>query len=232
MAKKTEKEVKTEKIEKIEKVNEDVNKNIEPIEKTPSEVEILRAQLEEMKKAMAEMMNKASVPSQSVVLKEAEDEVEVGCRMLQGIGLNSEDGTVSVDISFNDTQSLTISEIKKLFRRAHIKKLFEDGVCYFEDEANYQVFNIRSHKDLSNEALISLLTLNNVNDIIRELDILTENKRNSNVLNCVIYRICNMIRKGQLKDWDYYIRKGIESYFGTEFDRGISVLNSLDALRQ
>lgn len=70
---------------------------------------------------MAEMMSKASAPSQSVVLKEAEDEVEVGCRMLQGIGLNSEDGTVSVDISFNDTQSLTISEVKKLFRRAHIK---------------------------------------------------------------------------------------------------------------
>lgn len=61
---------------------------------------------------MAEMMSKASAPSQSVVLKEAEDEVEVGCRMLQGIGLNSEDGTVSVDISFNDTQSLTISEVK------------------------------------------------------------------------------------------------------------------------
>ena len=139
---------------------------------------------------------------------------------------------VAVDILFNDTQSLTISEVKKLFRRAHIKKLFEDGVCYFEDETNYQAFNIRNHKDLSDESLISLLTLNNVNDIIRELDILTENKRNSNVLNCVIYRICNMIRKGQLKDWDYYIRKGIESYFGTEFDRGISVLNSLDALRQ
>lgn len=229
MAKQTKKEIKT---EKVEKVNEDINENIVQTEETPPEVEMLRAQLEEMKKAMVEMMSKASAPSQSVVLKEAEDEVEVGCRMLQGIGLNSEDGTVSVDISFNDTQSLTISEVKKLFRRAYIKKLFEDGVCYFEDETNYQAFNIRNHKDLSDESLISLLTLNNVNDIIRELDILTENKRNSNVLNCVIYRICNMIRKGQLKDWDYYIRKGIESYFGTEFDRGISVLNSLDALRQ
>ena len=155
MAKQTKKEIKT---EKVEKVNEDINENIVQTEETPSEVEMLRAQLEEMKKAMAEMMSKASAPSQSVVLKEAEDEVEVGCRMLQGIGLNSEDGTVSVDISFNDTQSLTISEVKKLFRRAHIKKLFEDGVCYFEDETNYQAFNIRNHKDLSDESLISLLT--------------------------------------------------------------------------
>ena len=41
-----------------------------------------------------------------------------------------------------------------------------------------------------------------------------------------------MIRKGKLKDWDYYVRKGIESYFGVAFDRGISILNSLDALKQ
>ena len=123
------------------------------------------------------------------------------------------------------------NEMKKLFRRAYIKKLFEDGICYFVDEESYKLFNIRKHKDLSEEALVSLLTSGSVNDIIKELDVITENKRNSNVLNCVIYRICNMIRKGELKDWDYYIRKGIESYFGTEFDRGISILNSLDALR-
>ena len=176
-------------------------------------------------------MSKASAPSQNILVKEAEDEVEIGCRMLQGIGLNSEDGTVSINIGFNDTQSLTISEMKKLFRRAHIKKLFEDGVCYFENDTDYEIFGIRNHKDLSDESLISLLKLDNVNDIIRKLDVITESKRNSNVLNCIIYRICNMIRKGELKDWDYYIRKGIESYFGMEFDRGISILNSLDRIR-
>lgn len=197
-----------------------------------SEVEILKAQIEEMKKAMAEMVNKANTPSQSIVVKEAEDEVEIGCSMLQGIGLSSDDGTITINIGFNDVQSLTISEVKKLFRRAYIKKLFEDGVCYFVDEDSYKIFNIRNHKDLSEETLISLLTLNNANDIIKELDKITENKRNSNILNCIIYRICDMIRKGKLKDWDYYVRKGIESYFGVEFDRGISILNSLDALKQ
>ena len=226
---KTQKEIKdtkTEKIEKVETKTEEVKS-----ESASLEVELLKAQLEEMKKAMAEMMSKASVPSQNILVKEAEDEVEIGCRMLQGIGLNSEDGTVSINIGFNDTQSLTISEMKKLFRRAHIKKLFEDGVCYFENDTDYEIFGIRNHKDLSDESLISLLKLDNVNDIIRKLDVITESKRNSNVLNCIIYRICNMIRKGELKDWDYYIRKGIESYFGMEFDRGISILNSLDRIR-
>lgn len=223
---KSEKEVtkKVEEIKKVEEVKSEVNNK-------PSEVELLKAQIEEMKKAMAEMTKKASEPSKSIIVKEAEDEVEIGCRMLQGIGLTSDDGTVYISLSFDDVQSLTINEMKKLFRRAYIKKLFEDGICYFVDEESYKLFNIRKHKDLSEEALVSLLTSGSVNDIIKELDVITENKRNSNVLNCVIYRICNMIRKGQLKDWDYYIRKGIESYFGTEFDRGISILNSLDALR-
>ena len=223
---KSEKEVtkKVEEIKKVEEVKSEVNNE-------PSEVELLKAQIEEMKKAMAEMTKKASEPSKSIIVKEAEDEVEIGCRMLQGIGLTSDDGTVYISLSFDDVQSLTINEMKKLFRRAYIKRLFEDGICYFVDEESYELFNIRKHKDLSEEALVSLLTSGSVNDIIKELDVITENKRNSNVLNCVIYRICNMIRKGQLKDWDYYIRKGIESYFGTEFDRGISILNSLDALR-
>lgn len=223
---KSEKEVtkKVEEIKKVEEVKSEFNNE-------PSEVELLKAQIEEMKKAMAEMTKKASEPSKNIIVKEAEDEVEIGCRMLQGIGLTSDDGTVYISLSFDDVQSLTINEMKKLFRRAYIKRLFEDGICYFVDEESYKLFNIRKHKDLSEEALVSLLTSGSVNDIIKELDVITENKRNSNVLNCVIYRICNMIRKGQLKDWDYYIRKGIESYFGTEFDRGISILNSLDALR-
>lgn len=226
--KETNKKVEPEKIEEVKvQETEDGQKN-----EAPSEVELLRAQIEEMKKAMAEMATKASVPSQSILVKEAEDEVEIGCRMLQGIGLVSDDGTVSIDLKFNDVQSATISEIKKLFRKSHIKKLFEDGICYFVDEADYEIFSIRNYKDLSDENLISLLTLNNVNDIIKKLDIITEYKRNSNVLNCIIYRICNMIIKGQLKDWDYYVRKGIESYFDIEFDRGISILNSIRTLRQ
>ena len=47
MAKQTKKEIKT---EKVEKVNEDINENIVQTEETTSEVEMLRAQLEEMQK--------------------------------------------------------------------------------------------------------------------------------------------------------------------------------------
>lgn len=244
MAKNDKKEIKTteknmdEKVKNTEKIQEvpvveEKSEVIEPVEevKEDNEVELLKAQLEAMKKQMEDMAKSVSAPAQSIVIKEAEDEVTIGCRMLQGIGLHSDDGTIKINLSFNEEQTATINEMKKLLRQAGVKKAFEDGICYFQDEACYKIFNIKGYKDLSDESLIALLSLKDVNEIIRKLDNLTENKKESSVVNCIIYRICNMIRKKQLSNWDYYVRKGIEDYFKIEFDRGINILNSLDTIR-
>lgn len=233
---KNSKSVKQEKILKEEIIAEN-NEEIKEVKEikednTISEVELLRAQLEEMKKAMAEMMNKASVPSQSVIIKEEEGEIYIGCRMLQGIGLSSSDNSIQIRLRFNEEQPITIREMKLLLRKASIRKIFEDGLCYFKEKENYDLFGIKKYKDLSDEMIVSLLKLNNVNEITRELNDITENKRNSAVLNCIIYRMCDMIRKGTLKSLDYYIRTGLEDYFKVEFNRGINTLNSLDALKQ
>lgn len=233
---KNSKSVKQEKILKEEIIAEN-NEEIKEVKEikednTISEVELLRAQLEEMKKAMAEMMNKASVPSQSVIIKEEEGEIYIGCRMLQGIGLSSSDNSIQIRLRFNEEQPITIREMKLLLRKASIRKIFEDGLCYFKEKENYDLFGIKKYKDLSDERIITLLDLNNVNEITRELNDITENKRNSAVLNCIIYRMCDMIRKGTLKSLDYYIRTGLEDYFKVEFNRGINTLNSLDALKQ
>lgn len=233
---KNSKSVKQEKILKEEIIAEN-NEEIKEVKEikednTISEVELLKAQLEEMKKAMAEMMNKASVPSQSVIIKEEEGEIYIGCRMLQGIGLSSSDNSIQIRLRFNEEQPITIREMKLLLRKASIRKIFEDGLCYFKEKENYDLFGIKKYKDLSDEMIVSLLKLNNVNEITRELNDITENKRNSAVLNCIIYRMCDMIRKGTLKSLDYYIRTGLEDYFKVEFNRGINTLNSLDALKQ
>lgn len=233
---KNSKSVKQEKILKEEIIAEN-NEEIKEVKEikednTISEVELLRAQLEEMKKAMAEMMNKASVPSQSVIIKEEEGEIYIGCRMLQGIGLSSSDNSIQIRLRFNEEQPITIREMKLLLRKASIRKIFEDGLCYFKEKENYDLFGIKKYKDLSDEMIVSLLKLNNVNEITRELNDITENKRNSAILNCIIYRMCDMIRKGTLKSLDYYIRTGLEDYFKVEFNRGINTLNSLDALKQ
>lgn len=197
-----------------------------------SEVVALKQQLEEMKKAMEVLMNNKAVEPSKIYVKEAEDEVIIGCRILQGVGWgdpNKDEGEIR--LRFNEEQSVTVSDMKKFFRIASIRKLFEDGICYFSNEEDYALFNIRKHIDLSNENLINILNNKNANEIIRELDKLTNEKKNGSIVNCIVYRICDMIKTNELK-WDYYTRKAIEDYLGVEFDRGIMTLNALQDFKQ
>ena len=215
------------------KVEKKIVKKEEPIEEKPieekenEEVTALKQQIEEMKKAMESLMsNKATEPSK-VYVKEADNEVIIGCRMLQGVGWgdpNKDEGEIR--LRFNEEQTVTVSDMKKFFRQASIRKLFEDGICYFANEEDYVLFNIRKYKDLSNGNLINILEKENINDVIRELDKITESKKNSSIVNCIVFRICDMIKNNELK-WDYYTRKAIEDYFGVEFDRGILTLKAL-----
>lgn len=210
----------------VEEVKETKNQESE-------EMIALRKQIEEMKKAMELLMkNKANTPSERVYVKQAEDEVVVGCRVLQGIGWGSpKDPAGEIRLDFNEEQSITVSDMRRFFRQSAIRKLFEDGLCYFAEPENYTLFNIRKHIDLSNENLINILTQDDINDIIRDLDKLTSNKKNSSIINCIVFRICDMIRTNVLT-WDYYSRKAIEGYFDMEFDRGISTLTALDKIKR
>ena len=233
MAKSTKSVKKVEEKELTGVVDINANTSEKPIQTETDEVKLLKAQIEEMKKMMQAMqLNQSVAPSPSIVIKEDEKEVMIGCRMLQGIGLSTADGSIVIRLSFNEEQPVTMREMKLLLRRPSIKKLLEDGICYFKDNSDYEIFGIKVHKDLSDNAIISMLDTTNINEIIRELDKLTEDKRNSSVLNCIIYRICDMIRKNKLQSLDYYIRTGLEKYFDVEFNRGINTLNQLDNLKQ
>ena len=229
------------KVESLKEANE--IKKVEPIKEVESieevkeneEVSELKKQIEEMKKAMEALIantQNANVPSNNVIVREADDEVEIGTRMIQGIGFTSTDETISLKIDYNQLQALSFSEIKKLLRQSEIRKLFEDGICYFSKEEDYKLLGIRSSIDLSTENLQNILTSGNLNEIIRTLNVITSNLKNSTVVHCLIYRICDMIRKGDLAKMDYTTRTGLSNYFKLSgFENGIKTLNDLDMLR-
>ena len=221
----------TKKVEKDNKVEE--VKKVEKVQEENSEVATLKKQLEEMKKAMKELMDsKAAVPSQGVVIRQQEDEVVIGCRVMQGVGWGdpAQPGG-EIRLRFNEEQTVTVSDMKIFFRKHSVRKLFEDGLCYFTNPEDYVIFNIRKTIDLSNENLINILNNKDINEIIRKLDDITENKKKSNIINCIVFRICDMIRKSEL-NWDYYARTAVESYFGMEFERGIRTLDAIDRIRE
>ena len=215
--------------------NKEENKELEKeVVVNPSESEeiiALKKQLEEMQKAMMAMMTNNMVAQNSMANNSEENEVVIGCRVLQGIGWgNPKDTGGEIRLRFNEEQAVTVSDMKKFFRNYSVKKLFIDGICYFKDKEDYAKFGIKNFVDLSNENLLDVLTNGDTNTIVGEIAEITENKKNSNIVNCIIYRICDMIRRNQLT-WDYYTRKGVEQYLGIEFDRGIMTLTAIDNLR-
>ena len=215
--------------------NKEENKELEKeVVVNPSESEeiiALKKQLEEMQKAMMAMMTNNMVAQNSMANNSEEDEVVIGCRVLQGIGWgNPKDTAGEIRLRFNEEQAVTVSDMKKFFRNYSVKKLFIDGICYFKDKEDYAKFGIKNFVDLSNENLLDILTNGDTNTIVGKIAEITENKKNSNIVNCIIYRICDMIRRNQLT-WDYYTRKGVEDYFNMEFDRGIATLDAIDSIR-
>lgn len=219
----------TKKVEEVKTVK------TQPVEtKESEEVLSLKQQIEEMKKAMEALMsakNEAIQPAQKLVVMNEEQEVVIGCRVLQGIGWQDPTHTVGeVRLDFNEEISIPISDMKRFLRQHSVRKLFEDGLCYFADPESYKLFNIRKYIDLSDENLITILTKSDINDIIRDLDKITDNQKNGSIVNCIVFRICDMIRKHTI-NLDYYTRKGVEGYFNIEFDRGIFTLDAFDNVR-
>ncbi len=223
------KSAKTTKVENKEEKKELEKKEVVNSSES-EEINALKKQLEEMQKAMMAMMAN-NIATQNSVANSDEDEVVIGCRVLQGIGWgNPKDTAGEIRLRFNEEQVVSVSDMKKFFRNYSVKKLFIDGICYFKDKEDYAKFGIKNFVDLSNENLLNILTVGDTNTIVGKIAEITENKKNSNIVNCIIYRICDMIRKNQLT-WDYYTRKGVEQYLDVEFDRGIMTLTSIDNLR-
>lgn len=220
------------------KVNEKINKEnkIEKKEKN-EELDLLKQQMEEMKKMMLELSQENSLlktaalqSKTNITLNNEEDEVVVGCRLIQGVGWgNVQDSAGEINLKYGEEKTITVSDMKKFFRNGNVKKLFIDGICYFANPEDYEKFGIKDYLDLSEENLKELFS-KEINEIIGELKKMTEDQRNINVVNCLIFRLCELVKDRKI-NLDYYVRKGIEDYFGYTLDRGIMLLNGMLSLR-
>lgn len=190
------------------------------------EIENLKQQMTLMQQMLNQFMSMQNTGS---VQNSTNEDVVIGCRVLQGVGFS--DQTIGdISFEFNELQTISNSDMKIYLRNANVKKLFEDGLCYFEDNKNYDVFNIRTHIDLSDENILRILSGEDINLIVRRLNDITNGLRNSNVVNCIVFRICDLIIKKKLS-LSYYVQKNLEDYFHYEFNRGIVTLNMLNNLK-
>lgn len=208
-------------------VNNETTEKVKEQKKNDETTE-LKKQIEQMQALINSLMQNQN--KEKVVVQE-ENEVVIGCRVIQGVGWGDpRDPSGEIRLRFGEEQSVTVSDMKRFFRQHTIRKLFEDGLCYFANEEDYAIFNIRKHIDLSDENLIKILTQSDTNLIISDLDDMTSYKKDSSIINCLIFRICDLIKNRKIT-WDYYTRKAIEEYFKTDFDRGIHTLSLLERAR-
>lgn len=222
------KEVKN--IKHEEEIVEETSENIS--QSKTEEINDLKMQIEQMKDLINSLTEKNSNSTDKVIIKEEEEEIEIGTYMVQGVGLTA--GDIEVKISTEMPQGLPLSDVKKLLRKQEIRRLFEDGVCYFINEEDYALLKVKRKVDLSQKNIKSILLKDNIQDIIKDLKYMTSDLKDATITHCLIYNICDLIRKGEIPELNYYVRKDIESFFKIDggFERGIKTLNDLESLRK
>ena len=91
----------------------------------------------------------------------------VGCRIFNGATLSSQGGDISIFIQYQDEEEITYSELKEIFKSPfNFKNMFKKGILYFVNKEDYVRFGIKPEIDLSDEALIDLLSNERPTDIV------------------------------------------------------------------
>ena len=77
------------------------------------------------------------------------------------------------------------------------RKLFQNGLFYFEDKKWYEYFNIRTAVVLNDEGIIELLTLPEA-DMKKKLNEVTENKTNEITMHSLMVRVAYLLKNNKL----------------------------------
>lgn len=220
------KAIKKEKVSTSKKDEKILNENKEPNTVKNSEIEDMKAKMETLERllALATMQNKTVSTSLD------EEDVVLGCNMVYGVTLSDATGESKIELKYGVENTITETEFKRILRKSSTKDLLRDGVVYFLNEDDYTKFKIAKYKNISDDILIEIFSKEKLilNDIISQLNILTDNKKNDKVVHSILYRICDMLRNKKIKDLSYEVRMGLEDYFDFKFVRGMEFLNSLN----
>lgn len=150
--------------------------------------------------------------------KQVDEPIIVGCRIFNGVTLSSPGNDISFQIPYLDEVEITYSELREIFKSPFgYKNMFKKGILYFANENDYTKFNIKPEIDLSDEAVIDLLSNNSYIDIIEKAKEITKDKRDLMEMFTLIYQIARLIDEKKV-NLDYSVRSNLEKYFDVGFD--------------
>ena len=160
--------------------------------------------------------------------------VTVVSRFFSDTALESPDHTLNLVLKCAVPTVVDYEDMKEFLKETayhHYKRLFEEDLLYFTNEADYKRFNIKRKVDLSEAALKKILFLPE-EQMLEKMNELTGMRRNHNMCHVLIYKIAEMLVEASkpLKGWDYDNRVALEKYFSIIFDQIIQMTGMYDII--
>lgn len=185
------------------------------------------AELEEMlakqNEQIAMLLANMNVKQNSATAQSTEEDAIVISRNFMDTALESSDGSVMISFRTGEPKHVSADDMRLLLKedaRHHNRKFFEQGLFYFENEADYARFKLTKRVDLSAEAVKDILFTENVDEMVRKIDALTNKQQNKSILHIFLYEIVEMLEDSSnpLRNWSYDSRAKLEDYVGIKLD--------------
>ena len=229
----------TQKAEKVDEVNSALAEENAMLKKQLEEIKVKESsENEELKKQLDDMMKNyknMQLQLQNVLLTQKNQNEQakqdntgsavVGCLIFNGATLVSQGGDIIIPIEYKQEVDVEYTELREVFKNPFgYRSLFRKGILYFVNPEDYKRFNIKQEIDLSDEALINLLSHSSPFTITDKMKQMTREKKDLTEMFAIIYQIANLIDKKKV-DLDYEIRSALEKYFEVDFKTLINNLH-------
>lgn len=197
-----------------------------------SEFENTKVNMEEMKTGASDGVDFNGFINKFTNLSLDDDkEYTIVCNEICGVSMTSRNGEVIVDIPYKEDFVISKDDLKILFGSIVNKKFFESGIVEFKDMENYKDFKLIKRKDISDEHIIQILEEKNASQIKNELNILTDNKKDTGVYHALYFKIVSFEAENRLSKVSRNVIDLVEQYFEREFKDGIMILSMLGKIK-
>ena len=216
-----------EKIKKLEETNEILLKTNENLQKM----------YESTQKQLSAVMDIIAKNNQSTSTKQEGATVKIGCRAFSGACLRNRDETILHLFAAGEEQDIDAEDLRQILKDNSVitaRSLFEKGIFYFVDKEEYAKWGIKQRVDLSQEAIVKLVTNTDIDAMIRNVKEITKDKTDVSLTHSLKFIIAQMIidnKNEPLRNWRYENRIALENYLGNKFDDLITNVGLPNMLR-
>lgn len=213
------------------------NEELKKLRKENSELKTQFAELNAQMKMLMELMANNNKTTTEEKVDESKEMILVGSRAFSTTALANFDCSICYNFECGEEKEISVSDMREILREnmyKNNKALFQKGLFYFADDKNYERFNIKFVKDLSQQNVIRIITMANRNEMIREINELTDNKHNVEILHTFLYMVAEMLSSNNISlgSWKYDNRVELENYVGVKIDDIIANSGMYKALKR